>query len=190
MAINITTNLVNTTGGKLSEVSAIQGSWQTVDTLADMNAFTASNAVKQNLKNGQIFYISSSGDFYKTTVTGAGLGATYSFDIFTGFGNASIPAGTISSSAQVISALPTGTVSGSSQLTSSYDSRYALSGSGGSTDLTSLNAFTSSADSSITALSAATSSYITSLPGGLVSGSEQLPAGLVSGSSQLTEAPI
>ena len=82
MAINITTNLVNTTGGKLSEVSAIQGSWQTVDTLADMNAFTASNAVKQNLKNGQIFYISSSGDFYKTTVTGAGLGATYSFDIY------------------------------------------------------------------------------------------------------------
>ena len=266
MAINISTNLVNTSGGKLAEVSAIQGGWQSVDTLADMNAFTASSAAKQNLKNGQIFYISSSGDFYETRVVGAGLGATYSFITFTGFGGGgsdltslnaftssadssitalnaatssyitSLPGGIVSGSEQ----LPEGLISGSSQLTSSYDSRYALSGSGGGADLTSLNAFTSSADSrlddieaatgsyltqapagtvsgsaqitslgfisesgidltslnaftssadsSITALNAATSSYITSLPGGLVSGSEQLPAGLVSGSSQFTSS--
>ncbi len=264
MAINISTNLVNTSGGKLAEISSIQGGWQSVDTLADMNAFTASSAAKQNLKNGQIFYISSSGDFYETRVVGAGLGATYSFITFTGFGGGgsdltslnaftssadssitalnaatssyitSLPGGIVSGSEQ----LPAGLISGSSQLTSSYDSRYALSGSGGGADLTSLNAFTSSADSrlddieaatgsyltqapagtvsgsaqitslgfisesgidltslnaftssadsSITALNAATSSYITSLPGGIVSGSEQLPAGLVSGSSQIS----
>ena len=166
MAINITTNLVNTTGGKLSEVSAIQGSWQTVDTLADMNAFTASNAAKQNLKNGQIFYISSSGDFYRTTVTGAGLGATYSFNIFTGFG-------------------APGTVSGSSQLTSSLDSRYALSGSGGGSVP---GGTISSSAQVISALPAGTVSGSEQLPGGLISGSEQLPAGLVSGSSQLTSS--
>ena len=263
MAINISTNLVNTSGGKLAEISSIQGGWQSVDTLADMNAFTASSAAKQNLKNGQIFYISSSGDFYETRVVGAGLGATYSFITFTGFGGGgsdltslnsftasadssitalnaatssyitSLPEGIVSGSEQ----LPAGLVSGSSQLTSSYDSRYALSGSGGGADLTSLNAFTSSADnrldnieaatgsyltqapagtvsgsaqitalgfisesgtdltslnsftasadSSITALNAATSSYITSLPGGIVSGSEQLPGGIISGSEQL-----
>ena len=40
-----------------------------------------------------------------------------------------LPSGTVSGSSQVISLLPNGTVSGSSQLTSSYDARYALSGS-------------------------------------------------------------
>jgi len=41
----------------------------------------------------------------------------------------SIPAGIVSGSSQTIANLPTGTVSGSSQLTSSYDTRYSLSGS-------------------------------------------------------------
>ena len=41
----------------------------------------------------------------------------------------SIPGGIVSGSAQTIANLPTGTVSGSSQLTSSYDTRYSLSGS-------------------------------------------------------------
>ena len=41
----------------------------------------------------------------------------------------SIPGGIVSGSAQTIVNLPTGTVSGSSQLTSSYDTRYSLSGS-------------------------------------------------------------
>ena len=41
----------------------------------------------------------------------------------------SIPGGIVSGSSQTIANLPTGTVSGSSQLTSSYDTRYSLSGS-------------------------------------------------------------
>ena len=41
----------------------------------------------------------------------------------------SIPAGIVSSSSQIQSSLPNGVVSGSSQLTSSYDDRYASSGS-------------------------------------------------------------
>jgi len=40
-----------------------------------------------------------------------------------------LPTGTVSGSTQIISLLPNGVVSGSSQLTSSYDTRYALSGS-------------------------------------------------------------
>jgi hypothetical protein len=55
------------------------------------------------------------------------------------------PSGIVSGSSQInypqISNIPSGIVSSSSQLTSSYDQRYALSGS---TNLSSLNAFTSS----------------------------------------------
>ena len=81
-----------------------------------------------------------------------------------------------------------GLISGSSQLTSSYDSRYVLSGSitqttwdnisgkpsglvSQSTDLTSLNSFTASNGN--TSLNAATSSYETK-GNGIVSGSSQL----------------
>jgi len=94
-----------------------------------------------------------------------------------------------------------GIISGSSQLTSSLDSRYALSGSigGGSTDISSLNTFTSSIQTQVDGLSAATSSYITEIPQGTISGSQQIsdlgfvtssstsvPAGTISGSAQIT----
>jgi len=99
------------------------------------------------------------------------------------------------------STLPSGVISGSSQLTSSYDTRYSLSGSSGVSDYTdltnipaniisgsqqitdlgfissshtvidSLNTFTSSIQTEVDALSSATSSYITTLPSGLLSGS-------------------
>lgn len=75
-----------------------------------------------------------------------------------------IPAGILSGS--IAGNLPSGVVSGSSQLTSSYDTRYELSGSA------------------------------VSLPSGTISGSSQvdyplisnIPSGLVSGSSQLTSS--
>jgi hypothetical protein len=99
------------------------------------------------------------------------------------------------------STLPSGVISGSSQLTSSYDTRYSLSGSSGVSDYTdltnipaniisgsqqitdlgfissshtvidSLNTFTSSIQTEVNAISAQTSSYLTELPDGLVSGS-------------------
>jgi hypothetical protein len=79
-------------------------------------------------------------------------------------------------------------ISGSSQITSSLDSRYALSGSGGGGggDVTHLNTFTSSIQTEVDGLSAATSSYITSLPSGLLSGSKtEIPSGTVSSSIQV-----
>jgi hypothetical protein len=57
-----------------------------------------------------------------------------------------------------------GVISGSSQLTSSYDTRYVLSGS----------------------ITQTTWDNIASKPSGIISGSSQLPSGLISGSSQLT----
>jgi hypothetical protein len=72
----------------------------------------------------------------------------------------------------IISTVAAGTVSGSSQLTSSYDSRYVLSGS----------------------ITQTTWDNIASKPAGIVSGSAQtianLPTGVVSGSSQLTASAL
>ena len=67
-------------------------------------------------------------------------------------------------------------------------------GGGGSTDLSSLNAFTGSIQTEVDTLTAATSSYLTEVPAGTVSGSSQVsfdgisdvPAGLISGSAQIT----
>jgi hypothetical protein len=103
-----------------------------------------------------------------------------------------------------------GVVSGSSQLTSSFDERYVLSGSitqttwdnienkpagivSESTDLGSLNGFTSSIQIQVDGLSSETSSYLTSLDGAISSSSQvsypslsNIPSGIVSGSTQLT----
>jgi hypothetical protein len=70
--------------------------------------------------------------------------------------------------------LPTGVVSGSSQLTSSYDTRYQLSGSDAP-----LPSGVISGSSQVDYPS------ISNIPSGIISGSEQLPAGVVSGSSQV-----
>ena len=64
MAINITTDINVTTGGKLTDIGQIQGGWKTVDTVADMNALTGSATLKGKLQNGQLFYISSSSELY------------------------------------------------------------------------------------------------------------------------------
>jgi hypothetical protein len=72
----------------------------------------------------------------------------------------------------IIAQATAGTVSGSSQLTSSYDSRYVLSGS----------------------ITQTTWDNIASKPSGIVSGSAQtianLPTGIISGSSQLTSSVL
>lgn len=99
-------------------------------------------------------------------------------------GGATIPTGTISSSAQITAlgfvsssdSVPTGTISGSSQLTSSFDSRYTLSGSVQNVTLPS-NIVSGSSQISYTGLS--------NIPAGIISSSQQLPQGLVSGSSQV-----
>jgi hypothetical protein len=73
-----------------------------------------------------------------------------------------------------------GVISGSSQLTSSYDTRYTLSGS-----VQPLPSGLISGSSQVLGGSGIYSSSA-QLPSGLISGSSQLPSGLISGSSQLT----
>ena len=82
MAINITTDINVTTGGKLTDIGQIQGGWKTVDTVADMNALTASATLKGKLQNGQLFYISSSAELYVVSQSGAGAFANYHFKEF------------------------------------------------------------------------------------------------------------
>lgn len=82
MAINITTDINVTTGGKLTDIGQIQGGWKTVDTVADMNALTGSATLKGKLQNGQLFYISSSAELYAVSQSGTGIFASYFFKEF------------------------------------------------------------------------------------------------------------
>jgi hypothetical protein len=128
-------------------------------------------------------------------------------------GGTTIPAGTISSSAQITAlgfvsssdSVPNGTISGSSQLTSSYDSRYTLSGSVQNVILPS-DLISSSAQ--ITALGFVSGSYATSqsvaeltISSSLMSASivglrqdvdslasSGVPSGTISGSTQIQNA--
>ena len=145
----------------------ISGSAQVIGILTSLNSFTASNDITS---------LNSATSSYETK--GRGIIS----------GSAQLPSGIVSSSAQTILNLPTGTISGSSQLTSSYDTRYVVSGS----------------------ITQTTWDNIASKPSGIVSGSTQLtssydtryvlsgsitqttwdniaskPAGIVSGSSQV-----
>jgi hypothetical protein len=99
----------------------------------------------------------------------------------------------VSGSSQIVSLLPTGVISGSSQLTSSYDTRYTLSGSvsavpsgtiSGSSQITAFGFVSSSATIPVGTISG--SAQITAF--GFVSSSTSVPAGTISGSSQLTSS--
>lgn len=102
-------------------------------------------------------------------------------------------------SSLVSAGVPAGTVSGSSQLTSSFDTRYTLSGSVQSVTLPNgLVSGSSQLTSSYDVRYAPSASYLTSLNGvysssiqtlggsGVYSSSAQLPNGIVSGSAQIT----
>ena len=137
-------------------------------------------------------------------------------------GGGSVPSGTISSSQQITNF---GFISSSAPIASQISGAFtSVSGglagrittlegtSGGSTDITALNAFTSSAQSNLNALNAATSSYLTAastsslalktdvsgaftaVSGGLASritnlelGGGSVPAGTISSSTQITQ---
>jgi hypothetical protein len=83
MAINISTDINVTTGGKLTDVGQIQGAWRTVDNESDMYALTASSTTKQNLQNGMIFYVSGSNSLYTLDIAGSFPFVTYNFNSFT-----------------------------------------------------------------------------------------------------------
>ena len=82
MPINISTDIAVTTGGKLTDITAIQGGWQTVDSVADMNAFTGSATLKGKLTDGQIFYINDDDALYQLTIAGSFPFNTYTFSSF------------------------------------------------------------------------------------------------------------
>ena len=83
MAINISTDIAVTTGGKLTDITAIQGGWQTVDTVADMNALTGSATLKGKLTDGQIFWVNDTDELYQLTIAGSFPFNTYTFNSFT-----------------------------------------------------------------------------------------------------------
>ena len=83
MAINISTDIAITTGGKLSDITAIQGGWQTVESESDMFALTGSAILKAKLTDGQIFYIESTNGLYKLDITGTFPLVSYNFNEFT-----------------------------------------------------------------------------------------------------------
>lgn len=131
------------------------------------------------------------------TFTGSTLTRLSSLQAATSSYLTSAPSGTVSSSAQIetlgfitssgvssysdLSNIPSGIVSSSTQIE-------ALGFVTSSGDVTQLNTFTSSANTSITALNAATSSYLTSVPAGTVSSSAQIEnLGFVTSSGDIGE---
>lgn len=99
MAINISTDIAITSGGKLSDITAIQGGWQTLPSASNMNALTASAILKGKLNDGQIFYIESSNEIYKLNITGTFPLVNYNFEEFTWPGSGGGGAGTGSTDA-------------------------------------------------------------------------------------------
>ena len=117
----------------------------------------------------------------KNTDTGKlvdGTGSVVDSLEITGSVTASFFKGDGSALTNVPSVLPAGVVSGSSQLTSSYDARYALSGSGVTSIIAGTNIIIdqSTGDVTIQATTTASADWnsITSKPAGLVSGSSQV----------------
>ena len=83
MAINISEDLNVTSGGKLSDVTAIQGGWQSLDSASDAFALTGSATLQGKLQDGQVFYIKETDELLSVTITGTPPFATYSFSSFT-----------------------------------------------------------------------------------------------------------
>jgi hypothetical protein len=94
-----------------------------------------------------------------------------------------LSAGSGSADWATITNIPSGLVSGSSQITDVVTDTYISAsaaasgfgqGGGDSTDISSLNEFTSSIQSEVDSLTSATSSYLTEVPSGTISGSSQV----------------
>lgn len=163
MAINISTDINVTTGGKLSDIGQIQGGWRTVDNESDMYALTASATTKQLLQNGMIFYVSASNSLYTLDIAGSFPLVTYNFNSFTwpgsGGGSTDISSlNTFTGSIQTqVDALEAAT---SSYLTSASAVSLGF-GSGGSTDISALNLFTGSIQTQVNTIQAVTGSFAT-----------------------------
>ena len=182
MAINLTEDINHSGGGKIVSVDQSAGSWQSLATKADFDNFTSDTTTKQNLTNGQFFYVLDESQLYKLTVSGFGPFATYTLESASFGGGGSTPSGTISGSQQIsdlgfLSSDDTGSfilvsqTSSMSVATASFISDTFISASaarsgfgvgGGSTDISALNIFTGSIQTEVDSLTAETGSYLTS----------------------------
>ena len=201
MAINLTEDINHSGGGKIVSVAQSAGSWQSLATKATFSNFTANTTTKQNLSNGQFFYVLDEGQLYRLTVAGVGPFATYTLNSAS-FGD--IDTGSFVTNNQT-SSMSVATASYVSPTFISASAAAAGFGSGGgtATDISALNTFTGSAQTSLSALNSATSSYAlkTEISGAFTSvsssvstrltsletGGVSVPAGTISGSQQITD---
>jgi hypothetical protein len=144
--------------GSFTEITYVQGGWVTVDSSSTMYSL-----YHDRLKSGQIVYVQSQNQLYLTskfvafeTPGYAGFDDSASFATFQfpSSGSAFVPSGTISSSTQIAEL---GYLTSASAAAAGFGS-----GGGTATDISALNTFTASAQTSLTALNSATSSYLTS----------------------------
>jgi hypothetical protein len=156
MAINLTEDINHSGGGRIVSVAQSRGSWQTLANKAAFDAFTANSTTKQNLSNGQFFYVLNENQLYRLTVVGSGVFATYTLNSAS---FSDIDTGSFVTNDQT-SSMSVATASYIDPTFISASAAAAGFGVGGSTDISALNAFTSSAQTSLTALNTATSSYI------------------------------
>ena len=160
MAVNVTTDFNHSFSGKVAAVSQIAGGWQTLATKSAFNNFTTNSTTKQNLANGQFFYVLSEQQLYRLSVSGVGPLATYTLNSAS-FGD--IDTGSFVTNDQTSSM----SVATASYVSPTFISASAAaagfgSGGGGSTDISALNTFTASIQTQVDNLTAETSSYLTS----------------------------
>jgi hypothetical protein len=141
--------------GSFTEITYVQGGWVTVASSSTMYSL-----YHDRLKSGQIVYVQNQNQLYVTSkfvafetpgYAGVDDSASFATFQFPSSGSASVPSGTISSSAQIAAF---GYLTSASAVAAGFGS-----GGGGSTDISSLNTFTASAQTSLTSLNSATSSY-------------------------------
>jgi hypothetical protein len=210
------TTAASSSGLAVADSELIKGAFQVFSTLARLQA-----APTARLTDGQIVWVEGESKLYQLSITLANppftFTDTYTWNEFTGFGGGSVPAGTISGSSQIaalgyILSSQTGSFAVKTQISGAFtEVSGGLAGrittlegtSGGSTDISALNAFTASAQSSLNALNSATSSYAlkTEVSGAfteasssistrltsLEAGGGSVPAGTISGSQQITD---
>ena len=160
MAINLTEDINHSGGGRIVSVAQSRGSWQTLANKVAFDAFTATSTTKQNLSNGQFFYVLDEGQLYRLVVAGSGPFATYTLNSAS-FGD--IDTGSFVTNDQT-SSMSVATASYVSPTFISASAAAAGFGSGGgtTTDISALNTFTSSIQTQVDNLTAETSSYLTS----------------------------
>jgi len=146
------------------ELSILNGNTVTLPSASGGSTDTGSLINSASATGNTITFTKGDSSTFSITIdTGSGGGSTdiSALNTFTSSIQTEVDTLTAATSSYLTS-LPSGVVSGSDQLTSSYDSRYALSGSGGggSTDISALNTFTGSIQTQVDSLQSATGSYI------------------------------